>query len=69
MKELDALVTWSLLTMPQRSALLAGIPFGYRGDAGKTWAELPRETQEKLLALDWNFMIGGRLGKRSTDSR
>ena len=49
--------------MPQRAALIAAIPNGYKGNVSDVWTRLPPETQKRLLALDWNFMLGGKLGK------
>lgn len=69
MKELDALTAWNAMPWSQRGALLSGLQSGgVSFDKGalvnKSWAQIDRATQKELLKLDWNFMLGGKLGMK-----
>lgn len=55
------------LTFMQKCALLDALPSGLweRGLSDKRWELISEDAARKLKALDWNFMLGGRLGDLS----
>jgi hypothetical protein len=61
---LDAAMEWNRMPFSMRGALIAGLLLGAKVKESMQWAEIAPEDQRELLKLDWNMMLGGKLGKR-----